>query len=56
MYYLQGKQVTLKGSGHKRVIYFFTKTPGKAGLDALPSGFKVKETNRSGLPVLQKAS
>ena len=54
-YYLHKKDVILKGSGKKQTIYFFSKIASDANtLDELPQGFKVKEIQRTGLPVLQK--
>lgn len=53
-YYLHKTQVTLKGSGRQQTIYYFSKKKGTGALDELPTGFKVKETDRSNLPVLKK--
>jgi hypothetical protein len=51
-YYLHGRVVTLRND-RKLQIYFFSKTP-EDGLDELPAGYEVLETETSGLPVLKK--
>ncbi len=53
-YYLHTKQVELKG-GDERPFYYFAKESrvGEA-VDAVPTGYTVSETSRSGLPVLKK--
>lgn len=53
-YYLHSKDVTLRGSGMKRTIYFFRREITKNSLDEVPTGFKVVENKRSGLPFLKK--
>lgn len=53
-YYLNERKVTLRGSGREQTIYYFTKNDGKTTIDEVPAGFKVEETQRSGLPVLKK--
>ncbi len=53
-YYLHKREVTLRGSGHKQTIYYFTRTPGEGAVDELPPGYSVKESKRNALPVLQK--
>lgn len=52
-YYLHGKNVTLKG-GRKQMIYYFAKVAGAGAMDALPDGYKVIESARTGLPILKK--
>jgi len=53
-YYLHSKEVTLKG-GRKQRIYYFGKEIKVGAIDALPEGYKVKESSRTGLPILAKA-
>lgn len=53
-YFLHGKMVTLRG-GRKQQIYYFARTEKKDALDALPTGYKVTENKRTGLPMLKKA-
>lgn len=53
-YYLHTKAVTLKG-GRVQNIYFFGKEVKEGALDELPAGYKVKESARTGLPILSKA-
>jgi len=52
-YFLHGKEVTLKG-GRRQMIYYFAKKAGSNALDALPAGYKVIESARTGLPILKK--
>ncbi|AKM84712.1 TPA: hypothetical protein DHW58_02205 [Patescibacteria group bacterium] len=52
-YYLHSKEVTLKG-GRKQRIYYFAKEIKPGAIDALPEGYRVKESSRTGLPILAK--
>ena len=52
-YFLHSKNVTLKG-GRKQVIYYFGKEIKVGALDAVPEGFKVVETPKTGMPILKK--
>lgn len=54
-YYLHTRQVTLK-NGRKQTIYFFARDVRDGSLDAVPAGYKVVETTRTGMPVLKKAA
>lgn len=53
-YYLHFKDVTLRG-GRKQRIYFFARDEREDSLDKVPDGYKVIETERTGMPVLKKA-
>ena len=53
-YYLHFKDVTLRG-GRKQRIYFFARDVREDSLDKVPDGYKVIETERTGMPVLKKA-
>jgi hypothetical protein len=53
-YYLHGKKVTLK-NGRNQQIYFFARDVRAEALDAVPAGYVVVETKRTGMPVLKKA-
>lgn len=53
-YILHETQVTLRGSGKKQTIYFFSKDQRKNALDDIPTGFTVAENERSGLPTLRR--
>jgi hypothetical protein len=53
-YYLHFKDVTLRG-GKKQRIYFFARDVRAGALDAVPAGFEVMETKRTGMPVLKKS-
>jgi len=52
-YFLHGKNVTLKG-GRKQMIYYFGKEAKEGALDAIPEGYKIMESSRTGLPILKK--
>lgn len=52
-YYLHKKDVTLK-NGRQQTIYFFAREARSGSLDEVPSGYKVVETSRTGMPVLKK--
>ncbi len=53
-YYLHFKDVNLKG-GRQQRIYFFAKDVRPGSLDAVPDGYQVMETQRTGMPILKKA-
>jgi hypothetical protein len=53
-YYLHYRDVTLRG-GRQQRIYFFARDVRSNALDAVPAGYKVIETERTGMPVLKKA-
>ena len=53
-YYLHFKDVTLRGDRKQR-IYFFARDEREDSLDKVPDGYKVMETERTGMPVLKKA-
>lgn len=52
-YYLHSKEVTLKG-GRKQRIYYFAGEVKPGAMNDLPAGYKVKESARTGLPLLAK--
>ncbi len=53
-YYLHTRQVTLK-NGRVQTIYFFARDIRDGALEAVPAGYEVIETKRTGMPVLRKA-
>jgi len=53
-YFLHKKDVTLK-NGRKQTIFFFARDVRDGNLDAVPAGYQVIETSRTGMPVLKKA-
>lgn len=53
-YYLHTRKVTLK-NGRVQQIYFFAREVRDGAMDAVPSGYQVVETQRTGMPVLKKA-
>lgn len=52
-YYLNSKVVTLKG-GREQRIYYFSKDIKPESIDEVPEGYKIKESARTGLPILAK--
>lgn len=52
-YYLHFKDVNLKGGRIQR-IYYFARDIRAGALDDVPAGFKVIETERTGMPILKK--
>lgn len=52
-YYLHYKDVNLKG-GRRQRIYYFARDVRSGALDDVPAGFKVIETERTGMPILKK--
>jgi hypothetical protein len=52
-YYLHFKDVNLKGGRIQR-IYFFARDVRPGSLDAVPAGYVVMETERTGMPILKK--
>ncbi|UCE39759.1 MAG: hypothetical protein JSV17_09715 [Candidatus Aminicenantes bacterium] len=53
-YYLHYKDVNLKG-GRVQRIYFFARDVRPGSLDDVPAGYRVIETERTGMPILKKA-
>lgn len=53
-YYLHKKMVTLK-NGITRPIFFFAREERDGAIDAVPAGYEVVETKRTGMPVLRKS-
>jgi hypothetical protein len=54
-YYLHQREVTLR-NGRKQTIYFFARKAGAGAMEELPPGYKVIESERTGLPMLKKSS
>ena len=54
-YYLHMKDVKLRGSGKIQRIYFFARDIRKEALNAVPTGYKVIENKKTGLPVLKRS-
>ena len=52
-YYLHSKDVTLRG-GRNQTIYYFARDVRDEAIDAVPDGYEVIETKRTGMPVLKK--
>jgi hypothetical protein len=53
-YYLHSKKVNLKG-GREQMIFFFARDIRPGSLEAVPAGYKVIETTKTGMPILKKA-
>ena len=54
-YYLHVRSRTV-ASGKQVHLYFFAKKPGKGAIAELPDGYKVIESEKTGLPILKKKS
>jgi hypothetical protein len=52
-YFLHKKDVTLK-NGRVQTIYFFARDIRDEAIEAVPAGYEVVETKRTGMPVLRK--
>lgn len=52
-YYLHSKDVSLRNN-RQQTIFFFAKEIKPGALDAVPAGYEVIESERTGLPVLRK--
>jgi hypothetical protein len=52
-YFLHSREVNLKG-GRKQMIYFFARDIRPGALDAVPAGYMVQETTKTGMPILKK--
>ena len=53
-YFLHKKDVTLK-NGRVQTIYYFARDVRDEAIEAVPAGYQVIETKRTGMPVLKKA-
>jgi hypothetical protein len=54
-YYLHAKNVTLRNGREQKIFYFARAEKKGESLDAVPTGYKVGENQRTGLPFLSKA-
>jgi hypothetical protein len=54
-YFLHGKTVTLQNGRRQQIYYFAREVKRGEGLDAIPSGYRIEENDRTGLPFLKKA-
>lgn len=52
-YHLHKKDVTLRG-GRRQTIYYFAREVRAGAINAVPAGYEVMETKRTGMPVLRK--
>ena len=52
-YYLHFKDVNLKG-GRQQRIYYFARDIRDGSMDDVPAGYRVIETERTGMPILKK--
>jgi len=52
-YYLHSREVELSG-GKKQTIYFFARDVRPGAHEAVPAGYKVVETAKTGMPILKK--
>jgi hypothetical protein len=49
--YILHSRATGKGNGR---IFFFAKEEKEGAMDALPEGYEIKESEKTGLPILKK--
>ena len=54
-YYLHGKDVTLRNGRNQKIFFFSREEKKDTAMDAVPTGYKVDENTRTGLPFLKKA-
>lgn len=54
VYALHRRETTLK-TGQVRVLHFFSRTAGHDAIDAIPAGYAIVESQRTGLPLLKRA-
>jgi hypothetical protein len=52
-YYLHSREVSLRG-GRLQKIFYFARDVRPGALDALPEGYQVQETTKTGMPILKK--
>ncbi|HAV41142.1 MAG TPA: hypothetical protein DCW97_01855 [Acidobacteria bacterium] len=52
-YYLHSREVELRG-GKKQTIYFFARDVRPGALEAVPAGYKVVDSAKTGMPILKK--
>lgn len=52
-YYLNSKEVTLRG-GKRQTIYYFSKDERPEGVDDIPAGYTVNENPRNGFLTLKR--
>jgi hypothetical protein len=55
-YYLHSKDVKLRGGDRTQTIFYFAPDQRKEVIDAVPAGFTVVESQKTGLPVLKRKS
>lgn len=55
-YYLHTREVTLKNGRKQRIFFFARDVRPQAALDAVPAGYMVIETERTGMPVLKRST
>ncbi len=53
-YYLNFKDVNLKGGREQRIYFFSRDIRADSSLDAVPDGYIAIETERTGMPILKK--
>jgi hypothetical protein len=55
-YYLHTREVTLKNGRTQRIYFFARDVRPASSLDAVPAGYMVVETERTGMPVLKRST
>ncbi|MCL2110199.1 hypothetical protein FWH30_01290 [Microgenomates group bacterium] len=54
-YFLHTREVTLKNGRKQRIYYFARDVRANDAIKDIPGGYKVVETEKTGLPLLKKA-
>ena len=54
-YYLHYKDVNLKGGRHQRIYFFARDVRDTGACFDVPDGYRVVETERTGMPILKKS-
>lgn len=52
--YVLHRRVTNAGTNGERTIHFFARDARDGAIDAVPDGYEVTESARTGLPLLKK--
>ena len=56
VYYLNTKDVTLRGGRVQTIYYFSRDVREETGVEVLPEGYKVVVNQKTGLPLLKRAA
>lgn len=53
-WFLNSIRMTLKNTGKRQTVYYFTKSKRKSSISRMPPGYKIIENKISGMPLLRK--